>query len=132
MTKKSIVTIHKGTLETNEVALNKDNIDMLFKLEGKSIKLLFLILSSNTLSWNNNAFSIDFEFQMLAEEVLGLKASGVSLHCGKLAKNNIFRKRKNGVYMYNPHLFFYGDDSHKYECQEKWDNVELLSNTIKK
>lgn len=132
MVKKSVIMINKGSVATNNVEFSKDNINMLFKLEGKTLKLLFLMINSKFLIWNNNTIYIDDDFYSLASDFLELKPSGVSLHCGKLVRNNILKKKKNGIYIYNPNLFFYGDDEYKYKKQAEWDKIKILSNTIKK
>ena len=132
MVKKSVIMINKGSVATNNVEFSKDNINMLFKLEGKTLKLLFLMINSKFLIWNNNTIYIDDDFYSLASDFLELKPSVVSLHCGKLVRNNILKKKKNGIYIYNPNLFFYGDDEYKYKKQAEWDKIKILSNTIKK
>ena len=124
MVKKSVIMINKGSVATNNVKFSKDNINMLFKLEGKTLKLLFLMINSKFLIWNNNTIYIDDDFYSLASDFLELKPSGVSLH--------ILKKKKNGIYIYNPNLFFYGDDEYKYKKQAEWDKIKMLSNTIKK
>ena len=52
-----------------------------------------------------------------------LDISGASFsNClGLLCANGIFRKIKNGVYEYNPHLFYYADESVVSKWRERWD-----------
>lgn len=52
---------------------------------------------------------------------------GFSVNLTHLSKGKIIKKIRASLYLYNPHLFFYGDKEHENKCQIEWDKIMKLS-----
>lgn len=124
--KKIIVVSKKNTPSYNKIMFNKNNIMELSKLKGRNLELLFLIMNE-LLVFNDNSFEVTLNFKKEVAEKIGMNANGISVNLTYLSKGNVIKKVRTSSYLYNPHLFFYGDKEHESKCQIEWDKAIKLS-----
>lgn len=118
--KKSIFikkSIKSGT-NIEHVCFIIDRIPYLLKLKGNAYSLLNFIISK--LEYNNNQIILDNDLKNECFESLGLVHSTLSYNLTLICNYGVFKRLKSGVFMYNPHIFYYADVEVAKRMQERF------------
>ena len=118
--KKIVVMRKKSESSYSKVMFNKNFIIELAKLKGRNMELLFLVIN-DLIEFNSNKFEITRGFKDSAMQNLKMDSNGISINLVKLSEGNVIKRIKTRTYLYNPYLFFYGDEEHESKCQCDWD-----------
>lgn len=119
MKKKSIPLKPQGFNIPRDIVLVKSKIHFLSKLHGRVVSLLFLTLQN--IEWNNNVISFSKNLRDELCSKTGISSAGLSNCLGELCKYGVFKKLSNNIYEYNPHLFYYADESVVSKWRERWN-----------
>lgn len=118
--KKIVVMRKKSESSYSKVMFNKNFIIELAKLKGRNMELLFLVIN-DLIEFNSNKFEITRGFKDSAMQNLKMDSNGISINLVKLSEGNVIKRIKTRTYLYNPYLFFYGDEEHESKCKCDWD-----------
>lgn len=118
--KKIVVMRKKGESSYSKVMFNKNFIMELAKLKGRNMELLFCIIN-DLIEFNSNKFEITRGFKDSVMQNLKMDSNGISINLVKLSEGNVIKRIKTRTYLYNPYLFFYGDEEYESKCQCDWD-----------
>ena len=118
--KKIVVMRKKSESSYSKVMFNKNFIIELAKLKGRNMELLFLVIN-DLIEFNSNKFEITHGFKDSAMQKLKMDYNGISINLVKLSEGNVIKRIGTRTYLYNPYLFFYGDEEHESKCQSDWD-----------
>lgn len=127
MNKNRLTVISKATTilvknqepKLSHIVFVKDKTHFLTNLPGRVTNFLFLALQK--LEWNNNVILFGGEVKTDMRKRLDISGASFSNCLGLLCANGIFRKIGNCVYEYNPHLFYYADESVVSKWRKRWD-----------
>lgn len=119
ISKTITISVKNQEPKLSHIVFVKDKTHFLTNLLGRATNFLFLALQK--LEWNNNVISFEGEVKIDMRKRLYISGASFSNCLGLLCANGIFRKIRNGVYEYNPHLFYYADESVVSKWRERWD-----------
>lgn len=96
----------------------KNKTRYFYNLEGRVYRFLFLVIEN--LTYNNNIIEFGYELKNKLLNELKIQPASLTECIRVLKKQGIFKKIKNNSYLYNPHLFYYADESVAKTWQDSW------------
>ena len=113
---------------SKNIVFEKGRMLYLIKMQGKVNALLFLIID-DFLEYNNHFLYLDTEFYDVVQEKLNVCRANATHYLKSLCNNGILKKVRRGIYIYNPHIFYYADEKVAEEMREnfvcEFDEVNL-------
>lgn len=112
-------SISNYKLAQNNVIFFLNKMEYLVRLSGRSYETLFFIIS-NSVCYNTNFFGISKAAKEKIFKEYGITQQALNTYLTNLLEANILKKVHTNGFLYNPHIFVYGDYGNILEMQRNF------------